>query len=169
MIRRGDRWVDPPLHSRKTKESDMAIIDRENNYSGASGQTIVATGPSTDVIDHRLDRDMGIGEPLAVVVVPRAVPDAADGNETYVFQVQTDDNSGFGSPASIGPAVTIVRGSAAGLKYVVMLPPDTTWERFSRISWTLGGTTPSITYEGWLTTWRAIQNDAYYADAITIG
>jgi len=149
----------------------MAIIDRENNYSGGSGtgQNLTASGFSTDLIDHRLDRDLGIGEPIALVIQLRAAPDAAQADETYAVQLQTDDNSGFGSPASVGPSISIPRTSLSGQKFVIYLPPDTTIERYTRLSWTLGGTTPSITYEGWLTTWRAIQNDAAYVDAITIG
>lgn len=142
------------------------IIDRENMYSNA--QPLTGSAVSTDLIDHKSDRDLGIGEPMALVIVPRNSPDGTTGDETYAAQLQTDDNSGFASPTSIGPSISIPRSSAAGLKYAIYLPPDTTLERYTRVNYTLGGTTPIVTVDAWLTTWRAIQNDAYYADAITI-
>lgn len=142
------------------------IIDRENAYSNA--QALTGSAASTDLIDHKSDRDLGIGEPMALVIVSRVKADETTGDETYAAQLQTDDNSGFGSPTSIGPSITMARTDPAGTKYVIYLPPDTNLERYTRVNYTLGGTTPTITVDAWLTSWRAIQNDRYYADAITI-
>jgi len=140
--------------------------DKDNMYSDA--QVVVATGPSTNAINHRKDRDIGIGNPMAVVYTVRAI-DAASADETYTAQLQVDDTDAFGSPVSIGGLATIPRTSPVGKKFVTMIPPDTDFEQFSRVSYTLGGTTPSLTLDAELKPWWAIQNDAAYADAVTIG
>lgn len=143
------------------------IQDAQNMYS--DDQNLTSTGASTNLIDHRIAiRNLGIGTPLALVIVVQAI-DASSGDETYVAQLQSDDNAGFSSPTSWEPSITIPRGSAVGTKFVRFLTPDTLSERYSRVNFTLGGTTPSITIDAWLVPASAIQEDAYYTDAITIG
>lgn len=143
------------------------IRDAENELSGA--QALTATIVSTNVYDSRLDRDLGIGEPMCLLLVLRTVADATDGNETYTAQLQSDDNLAFSSPLSVGPVITITRGTVAGTKFVMPIPPDATGERYYRLSYTLGGTTPSVTVDAHIVPQSAIQNDAYYTDAVTIG
>lgn len=142
------------------------IVDAENTYS--VGQTLTATGVSTNVIDHGSDRNIGIGEPLAVVITVTAI-DAASADETYTAQLQTDDNVGFSSPTSVGGALTIPRTTAAGTRFVIPVPPDTATERFTRLNYTLGGTTPSITLTARLIPAKFVQNEGVFPDAITIG
>lgn len=143
------------------------IRDAENEMSGA--QVLTVTAVSTNVYDSRLDRDLGIGEPMCLVIVQRTVPSAGNANETYTAQLQSDDNLPFGSPLAVGPVITITRGTAAGLKYVMPIPPDSTGERYYRVSYTLGGTAPTVTVDAHILPQSAIQNDAYYTDAVTIG
>ncbi len=142
------------------------ILDSQNLYSDA--QALTATGASTNLIDHGSDRNLGIGEPLALVIVLDVAADGGNSDETYSAQLQTDDNSGFSSATSVGGAITITRGTAAATKYVMAVPPDTTFERYSRVNFTLSGTTPSVTVTAFLQPMSAIQNDVYYADSITI-
>lgn len=142
------------------------IMDIENAFSDA--QALVASAASTNVI-RRKAKDISKGTPLALVIVNRTKPDQTDGNETYVAQLQMDDAVGFGSPTSVGGSITIPRTDPAGKKYVQYLPADVVLEEFLRVNYTLGGTTPSVTVDAYLVPWTDIQNDAYYADAVTIG
>jgi hypothetical protein len=142
-------------------------VDAQLMYSDA--QALTATAVSTNIVDHGADRDMGTGEPLAVVVLVDVALDGTTGDETYAVQVQTDDNSSFSSASSVGGSVSLTRGAAAGTKYVIPLPADTAIERYTRLNYTLGGTSPTGTVTAYLTPMSMIQGSNLYADAITIG
>lgn len=142
------------------------ILDGQNLYSDA--QALTATAASTNIIDHGADRNLGIGEPMAVVITVGVAADGTTGDETYSAQVQTDDNASFSSATSVAGAVTIARGTAAGTKFVVAIPPDTTIERYTRVYYTLGGTTPTVTVDAFMQPMSAIQNDGYFPDGFTI-
>jgi hypothetical protein len=136
----------------------MAYIDILNQFS--SGQTLTATGNSTDYIDFGSDRDVGPGDPLWIVLAVSAC-DGASGDETYSFAVETDDNTSFSSAATIG-TITVTRG-VAPTQYVLGFPYAN--ERYVRLRATLGGTTPSVTFTGYLTN-QTPRSWAAYPDAI---
>lgn len=144
------------------------IIDNLLSYSDQ--QALTVTAASTNVVDHGAPspRGIGIGEQMALVVSLDVAADATDGNETYTAQLQTDTVVGFGSAVAIGPVITIVRGDAIGTKYYATLPPDLSVKRFTRVSYTLGGTTPSVTLTAELVPVRFLQNDQYAASGYTV-
>ncbi len=109
---------------------------------------ITATGNTTNVIDLGSDRDVGNGRPLWLVLQLDVAPDGTTGDETYVFTLTTDDNSGFSSATTI-LTQTVVRSTAAGTRYVQAIPSAN--ERYLRGTFTLGGTSPSVTYTAWIT------------------
>lgn len=117
-------------------------IDSLLEFSRA--QALSATGASQNVIDLGSDRDIGPGRPLWIVVAFKA--DAvADG--TYQIDLQTDDNVGFASPtviASVSPSAP-----KAGQRVVIGMPFNN--ERYLRLNYTLGGTSPSMTVDAFLT------------------
>jgi hypothetical protein len=117
------------------------ILDKLNQYADA--QTLAASGASTNVIDHGSDRNIGLGEPLALVITVTACV-SNDGDETYAFVLQSDADEAFGSAGTVIPSQSITRGTTG--RFIYYLPKDVTTERYTRLSWTLGGTTPSITY-----------------------
>ena len=127
----------------------MGIIDSRLEFADA--QALTATGNSTNVIDLSLDRDMGPGKALFVVISLDVGADGTSADETYVASLTTDDNVGFASPATLA-SVTIPRGSAAGSYFAMVVPPVVGSNvRYLRVTLTLGGTTPSLTYSAWLT------------------
>lgn len=142
------------------------FLDGQNLYSDA--QALTATAASTNLIDHGSDRDLGIGEPLVAVIVVDVALDDTNADETYSAVVQTDDNSSFSSAATVATFPTMTRGDAAGTRYVVPIPPDTLMEQYSRINYTLGGTTPSGTVTAFLIPQSFLQNDGYFPDGFTI-
>lgn len=140
-------------------------IDAQGLFSDA--QAVTSTAASTNYVDFGVDGNIGVGEPMAVVVVVDVALDSADGDETYVISLEADDNSSFSSAATIA-SKTATRGDAAGTKYVLPLPADTSGERYLRVKYTHGGTSPTGTYTAFLIPQSMIQNDIYYADGITI-
>ena len=59
-------------------------------------------------------------------------------------------------------------GSAAGDKFVLAVPADQSGERYLRLSYTLGGTTPSVTVTAFLIPHNMVHNYVQYADGFTI-
>lgn len=143
----------------------MAFLDAHNLYSDA--QALTSTAASTNLIDHGVDGNLGIGEPMVVVLSLDVAADDGNSNETYAVAFQSDDNSSFSSATTVGSA-TITRGDAAGTKYYIPIPPSTTMERYSRINYTLGGTSPSVTVTARLVPQSFLQNDQYYASGYTV-
>lgn len=141
------------------------IFDAYNLYSDA--QALTATAASTNLIDHGSDRNIGVGEGMVVMLSLDVAADAGSSNETYVVALETDDNSSFSSAVTVGSA-TITRGDAAGTVYYIPLPPSTSMEQYSRLNYTLGGTTPSVTVTARLIPSKFVQNNQYYAKGYTI-
>ena len=140
-------------------------VDAQGLFSDA--QAVTTTAASTNLVDFGVDGNIGIGEPMCVVVVVDVALDDGNGDETYVVSLEADDNSGFSSAATIA-SKTAARGDAAGTRYVLPLPPDDSGERFLRVKYTHGGTSPSGTYTAFLLPMNMLQNDKYYADGFTI-
>lgn len=149
--------------------SMMAYLDAQNLYSDA--QALTVTAPSTNTIDHGQDRNVGIGEPLAVVIT---VDVGAAGGGTLTIALQSDDNAAFASPAT--PATTIAIPAAsltAGAQIVLPVPPDTFSERFTRLNYTLA-TMTGITVTAFMAPFSQIQlspsqlNAQQFATGVTI-
>jgi hypothetical protein len=141
------------------------ILDSFLQFSAA--QALTATAASTSYIDLGVDRNVGVGTPLSVVITLDVAADATDGNETYSAALQTDSSSAFGSAVTLGTA-TITRGDAAGTKYIIPLPADSKADRYLRLNYTLGGTTPTVTLTAELQPTNAIQNDYYFPRGYTV-
>lgn len=143
------------------------ILDAQTTLSDF--QALSATGASTNLIDFTKVRNLGVGEPLALVLTLDVAADATDGNETYTAQLQTDTTAAFGSPVAVGPVITITRGDAAGKKYTILLPNDASIKQFLRLNFTLGGTTPSVTLTAEIVPAFDVQNaDTIFASGFVI-
>lgn len=144
------------------------IIDAHLRFSVA--QSLAATAVSTNVIDLGAERRIGSGTPMAIVIVVTTALDGANVDETYTATIQTDDNEAFSSAVTLPGtgAASLPRGSAAGTRFILPIPSGSATERFIRLNYTVAGTTPSGNVTAFLTAMDMIQNEAYYADAITI-
>lgn len=88
----------------------------------------------------------GLGMRGVAVVLPSAV-DRANGDETYTFVLQESaDNNTF---TDCGPAVAVVVSGTTASTSAFSVPGFIS-QRYVRVKCTIGGTTPSITYEAWL-------------------
>lgn len=138
--------------------------DAHNLFSDA--QALTATAVSTNIIDLGSDRNIGQGEPMAVVIQTDVAADFTTANETYQIDIQTDDNDSFSSAVVISRRIPTAAQLPLGSKLVMPLPHDN--ERYLRLNFTLGGTTPTWTVTAYLVPMSMIQADEKYPDAITI-
>ena len=139
------------------------IIDAQLMFSDA--QALVATAASTNVYDSGSDRNLGLGEPLAVQVTV----DVAAVAGTLTISLQTDDNVAFASPTTVATTAAIAAAAlVAGAKVILPVPADTAIERYLRLMYTFAGMT-SVTVTAFLTPANFTSSEGvYYADAITI-
>jgi hypothetical protein len=121
------------------------VIDDRLEFDDA--RALTATAASTDAVDMSQERRIGQGQTMYVVV---SVDVALAGTSpTFAVSIQTDDNSSFSSAATIETSQTF---SSLPVGTVIVLPvPYGLTERFMRVNYTLGGTTPTITVSSWLT------------------
>lgn len=122
------------------------FIDSRLEFSSA--QALTATAASSNVVDLGADRKLVSGQPLFLVVAVNAAPDGTTGDETYRVTAQSEDDSDFSLPVDL-QSFDIPRDTAAGARFAFDL--RLRGERYLRLNYTLGGTTPSITLSAWLT------------------
>mgnify|MGYP005991332567 FL=1 len=140
------------------------ILDSLLKFSDA--QALTATADSTNVIDLSNDRDIGKGEPMALVVTVGVAADFTTGDETYQFQLETDDNAAFSSATVIGDVTVAAANLAAGDKVVIPLGHSN--ERYLQARYVLGGTTPSVTVDAYLQPLSMVDASATYASGYSI-
>lgn len=126
------------------------LIDKLGEFS--DGQALTASAASTNFINFGVEQsvapDVMPGRAQWVVGTLDVAADDGSANETYVVEVEVDDNSAFSSAKVIG-RFEIPRGSPAGYQFVIGL--NYGGEQYMRCNYTLGGTTPSVTLNTWLT------------------
>ena len=88
----------------------------------------------------------GIGQPMAGIVNVTAC-DRANSDETYNLLLQESSDNASWSNCSAAIAVTVA-GAVATLGVYVLKAVVS--KRYVRLSTTIGGTTPSITFKAWL-------------------
>lgn len=133
-----------------------------------TAQALSATGNSTDAIPLTAARKIFQGEPLAAFVHVDVAADAASGDETYAFEVQTDDNAGQASPTQLVTRSISRTLLLINTNWSVPVPMESTLETFLGMKFTLGGTTPSITVTAWLGALKDTEMWTAYQDSITI-
>lgn len=128
------------------------ILSKEQEFSDA--QTVTATAASTNLIDlgatgtvvggaAALVRDIGKGEKIPIVVEVTA---ASGTSPTLDVAVQMDTTSAFSSATTVQTAAQV---TAAGRVALWVLPEQIT-ERYLRLNYTVGGTSPSFTIDSYI-------------------
>lgn len=142
------------------------LLDAQLQFSAA--QALTATAVSTNVIDLGAVRQIGVGEPMCIVLAAIVAADFTTGNETYQVDIQTDDNSAFSSATTLSSTVITAAQLTLGAIRVIAVP-QTGMERYLRLNYTLGGTTPTLTASSWLQPLSMVAGlPVQYADSITI-
>lgn len=146
----------------------MAFLDNQLLLSDA--QALTASAASTNIIDLSASRNIGAGEPMAVALTIDVAADHTTGDETYSVAVEVDDDSSFGSATTIA-TYTLSASTVKGDVHVIGVPvtPTNADNRYLRLSYTLAGTTPSVTVTAFLTAQSlAPQTFVAFADGYTI-
>lgn len=138
----------------------------DNQLLLSDAQAITADAASTNLIDLGSDRDIGRGEAMGIVFTIDVAADFTTGNETYTFNLETDDNSSFSSAEVIGSRTLTAAQLVAGSQWVIPVPFNN--ERFLRLAYDVGGTTPTVTVTAWLSPLSLVQSYGQYPDAVTI-
>ncbi len=118
------------------------ILDKSLQMS--TDQVVTADARSTDVIDLKQDRDIGIGEPMYCVINIKAVSGTSP---TLAPSIHTDDNSSFSSAETLASlaAATPVANT------LIVMPLPRTNQRYLSLYYDVGGTSPSVTIDAYLT------------------
>ena len=126
------------------------MLSAEQIFS--DGQTVTTSAASTNIIDlgatgtvlgapAALVRDIGPGTPVEFIV---QLDIAATGTSpTLDVAVQIDDNSGFSSATTVASSEQLAGGAAGDRIQLNCTLPEGTNERYLRLNYTTGGTTPS--------------------------
>lgn len=140
------------------------ILDRENAFSIQQALSGAGNINSTDLIDLSQLRQIGFGEDLYLVL---NVDVAAGGTSpTLQVNVQTDDNAAFSSPAVALTSPTYAQAQL-GLSTQIVLPlPQQGWERYIRLQYVLGGTSPTLTLSAHIA--ENYQQDVKYPAGFTV-
>jgi hypothetical protein len=141
-------------------------LDSQLLFSDA--QAVSADAASTNIVDLGVARNLFDGEPLAVVLIVDVAADGTTTDETYEFQIETDDNSGFSSATDLLAHSIGYASLTAGSKHVLPIPVGAAVERYLRVYYNVGGTSPSVTVTAFLQPLSMVDKYKAYADNITI-
>lgn len=139
------------------------ILDNENKFSVAQSLS-GSGGASTDYIDLGSVRQIGYGKDLYLVIT---IDTAAGGTSpTLSVAVQTDDNTSFSSATTALTSPTYTQAQMALSSQLVIPMPQAGYERYLRLNYTLGGTTPTVTLSAHLV--ENFQQDVKYASGFSV-
>ena len=136
-------------------------VDKKQAFS--DGQVLTTTAVSTNVIDLGVDRNIGPGEHMAVMVSSSV--DAGGTAPVLSFSIQSSPNENMSGSTVIGTSeeVTSIK---AGQK--IVLPLGLTNERYLRLNLTTGGTSPTHTIDAYLQPYCMVDAKTDYSNAYDI-
>lgn len=140
-------------------------VDAQLRYSNA--QAVTAAAASTNVLDHKIARNLGVGQDLYLVVLCTTAMADTGSDSTLAVTLESDNDEAFGSVDKTQTIGTFAALTAAGSRLVAKLQPDMVNSRYSRVKYTpAGGDLSGGAFTAFLTT----DIDAYtsYAKGYTI-
>ena len=133
------------------------FIDSKQAF--ADGQALTATAVSTNVIDLGVDRNIGPGEHMSVMVSSSV--DAGGTTPTLQFAIQSSPNENMSGSTVIGTSEEVT-SLLAGQK--IVLPLGLTNERYLRLNLIAGGTSPTHTIDAYLQPYSMVDAKTDYAN-----
>ncbi len=127
------------------------LLSAQQTFS--DGQALTVTAASTNIIDlgatgtvlgapAALVRDIGKGEPIAILV--QLDVNSGGTSPTLDVALQVDTTDAFSSATTVATSQQIAGGSAGDRVSLYWIPEGTN-ERYMRLNYTLGGTSPTYT------------------------
>jgi hypothetical protein len=110
------------------------MYDKLNTFG--TEQAVTASAASTDIIDLGATRDIGNGEALELVILCTEAA-TASGSATVTFSLETDDNSGFSSAATLAGTAAIGKASLTVGTEVLRVKVPFGVERYLRVYYTV--------------------------------
>lgn len=136
------------------------LIDSKLYFS--SNVALTSSGNS-NVIDVGNLENLGIGESISVVVNLKSVSGTSP---TLGVTVQSSNTSNFSSVTTV--ATVASSAAVAGRQIVITLPKSINNDRYFRLNYTVGGTSPSITVDAYFIKSDMIQNNITYPTYTTV-
>ena len=141
------------------------ILDAHNMFSSA--QAVTATAASDNLIDLGAIRNVGVGQPLYLLIVCTVAMTDSGSDSTVAVTVESDDNASFSSATTAQTIGTFSAVSPAGTKLVAVIQPNAVNERYIRLKYTVaGGNLTTGSFSAYLA--ESLDLFTAYADAITI-
>jgi len=151
----------------------MAFVDFQNIL--AKAQDFTESGSTTSFLDCSQKRNLGSGDPMALVFIITTAADTSDPAEQYTFALQSDSDPAFGTAVTEAeltpdPATLIV-----GNRVIFPIPPS--GDRYYRGYVTLAGSDadpgpqtifPSVSASCYVTPLFDLQKDASFAAGFKI-
>jgi hypothetical protein len=119
--------------------------DSQNVTADAASTNIIDLGATGTVLNApaALVRDIGKGEPIPIYV---RLDSAAGGtNPTLIVDVQVDTVENFASPTTVASSESLAGGAAGEEVYLNVYLPEDTNQRYLRLYYDVGGTSPDYT------------------------
>lgn len=142
------------------------LIDSQLLFSDA--QAVTADATSSNVIDLGEERNLFDGEPMAVVIIVDVAADFTTGDETYEFEIHTDDASNLGSSIELVAKAIAASALTAGSKHIIPIPVGVELQQYLGVKYDVGGTSPSVTVTAFLQPLSMVDKFRHYPDNITI-
>lgn len=128
------------------------MLSAEQIFSDS--QALTVTAASTNIIDlgatgtvlgapAALVRDIGPGKPVEFIV--QLDVDSGGTSPTIDVEVQVDTVDSFASPTTVASSEQLAGGSAGDRVQLNCTLPEGTNQRYLRLNYTLGGTSPTYT------------------------
>jgi len=155
------------------------FLDAELQFSDSQAVTTSAVG--TNVIDLGINRSIGNGEPVAVVINIEVAADQTTGDEDYTFEVEYSTDAAqttgrqligrrvyeSGTPTAPAQDADLL---VVGYKVIIPVPPTTTDEsaRYLGVRYVTAGTSPTVTVSAYLQPMSMIDASNDYASGFTV-
>lgn len=142
------------------------IIDAQATFSSA--QAVTAAAASTNYMDLQAIGDLGMGEPIWLIVACVVAMTDSGSDSTLAVTIETDDNTSFSSATSVATVGTFAATSAAGTRLApYRIAAEAVVERYMRLYYTpANGNLSTGSFDAFLT--KDIDKFTAYAKGYTI-